>query len=274
MTFKRLVLSGGGLKGLAYIGVLKYLEERPDLFGDIKEYIGTSIGSFVCLLISLRYTSDELSKIFMVLDPEKLRKPILSTFLKEYGLDNGDNIEKLLKILISNKGHDENIKLSELNKITGTELVVCCTNVSTKKTKFFNGTDDPDAPVHLIIRMSMCIPMIFSPVLYKNEYFIDGALTNDFPVKYPTEIPEECLCVRLLSSVSENEITNIESYMRNLLKIAFDANNIVNEKYAKDQGMCVIRIYVKYSNTVNFSISNEDKAKISSEGYETFKNFF
>ena len=55
-----LVLSGGGAKGLAHIGVLKVLEEvgiRPD-------YItGTSMGSIIGSLYALGYTADELSEI-------------------------------------------------------------------------------------------------------------------------------------------------------------------------------------------------------------------
>jgi NTE family protein len=53
-----LVLSGGGAKGLAHIGVLKVLEEA----GIVPDYItGTSMGSIVGGLYSIGYTAEELS---------------------------------------------------------------------------------------------------------------------------------------------------------------------------------------------------------------------
>ena len=60
-----LVLSGGGAKGLAHIGVIKVLEEagiRPD-------YItGTSMGSIVGGLYSIGYSADELAHILETVD--------------------------------------------------------------------------------------------------------------------------------------------------------------------------------------------------------------
>ena len=275
MSFNRLVLSGGGLKGLAYIGMLKFIEETPEKFKNIKEYVGTSIGAMMCMLIALGYNSVDLLKIFNSLDIEKLRNPKVSTFFENYGLDNGDNIEKLLKILIKNKGHPENLTLRELYNINSVNLVVCTTNVSTKKCKYFNYIDDPEIPIHLIVRMSMCIPMIFSPIKYNGEHYVDGALTNDFPVNYPTETPEKCICVRLLTETrGSSEIKGIESYMRNLLKIAFNSNIAVNESLAIREKMHVVKLPIEYTNTVNFEITSEQKLKIYERGYSEFSKFF
>lgn len=64
-----LVLSGGGAKGLAHIGVLKVLEEagvRVDYIG------GTSMGAIVGAMYAVGYTSHELDSIFRQLDFETL----------------------------------------------------------------------------------------------------------------------------------------------------------------------------------------------------------
>jgi NTE family protein len=64
-----LVLSGGGAKGLAHIGVLKALEEA----GITPDYItGTSMGSIIGSLYALGYSADELSLINSEMDWEKL----------------------------------------------------------------------------------------------------------------------------------------------------------------------------------------------------------
>ena len=55
-----IVLGGGGLKGLAHVGVLKALE---DLKIDVDEYIGTSIGSLVAALAAGGLKADDIREI-------------------------------------------------------------------------------------------------------------------------------------------------------------------------------------------------------------------
>ena len=64
-----LVLSGGGAKGAAHIGVLKYIEEA----GIPIDYIaGTSMGSIVGGMYALGYTSDEILSIISQVDWDRL----------------------------------------------------------------------------------------------------------------------------------------------------------------------------------------------------------
>lgn len=64
-----LVLSGGGAKGAAHIGVLKYIEEA----GIPIDYIaGTSMGSIVGGMYALGYTSDEILSIISEVDWDRL----------------------------------------------------------------------------------------------------------------------------------------------------------------------------------------------------------
>ena len=60
-----LVLSGGGAKGAAHIGVIKYLEEA----GIPIDYIaGTSMGSIIGGLYALGYSSSEILDIISTVD--------------------------------------------------------------------------------------------------------------------------------------------------------------------------------------------------------------
>lgn len=70
-----LVLSGGGARGFAHIGVLKVLEKE-----NIKiDYIaGTSIGSIIGGLYSLGYTADQLEEIVKSQDWDKLLSDYVS----------------------------------------------------------------------------------------------------------------------------------------------------------------------------------------------------
>ena len=61
-NIKHLVLSGGGLLGISYIGLLRYLEES-NIVGNLKSISGSSAGSLFGCLIALRYTSKEIEII-------------------------------------------------------------------------------------------------------------------------------------------------------------------------------------------------------------------
>ena len=45
--FKKLLISGGGIKGLAICGVLEWLEENTKILNSIEEIYGSSIGDFI-----------------------------------------------------------------------------------------------------------------------------------------------------------------------------------------------------------------------------------
>ena len=61
-----LLLSGGQIRGLSYIGVLKALEEL-DLISDVYNICGVSSGSIFALAYCLGFKSHELKSIVMTL---------------------------------------------------------------------------------------------------------------------------------------------------------------------------------------------------------------
>ncbi len=67
MNFTRLVLSTGGIKGLAILGALQYIDECGGL-KNISEYWGSSIGSVLCVLLSIGYTPFEIFHQFFVIN--------------------------------------------------------------------------------------------------------------------------------------------------------------------------------------------------------------
>ena len=55
---KKLILSGGGIKGIAIASALETLDDKIQLFSTVREIIGSSIGAyiafFICIGVSLR----------------------------------------------------------------------------------------------------------------------------------------------------------------------------------------------------------------------------
>ncbi|MBQ9310386.1 MAG: patatin-like phospholipase family protein [Bacteroidales bacterium] len=77
-----LVLSGGGAKGAAHVGILKYLEEKRI---PVDMILGTSIGGLVGGMYSLGYDADYLDSLFRVLDWEKMLSDRVDRDLVPYG---------------------------------------------------------------------------------------------------------------------------------------------------------------------------------------------
>lgn len=87
-----LVLSGGGAKGLAHIGVLKVIEEQ----GIKIDYIGgTSMGAIIGGLYASGYTATQLDSIFRSVDADALLQDYIPRIAKSFYEKRNDEIYAL-----------------------------------------------------------------------------------------------------------------------------------------------------------------------------------
>ncbi|MBI9038801.1 MAG: patatin-like phospholipase family protein [Bacteroidales bacterium] len=188
-----LVMSGGGAKGFAYIGLLKVIQEaglRIDYIG------GTSIGSIMAGLYAIGYAPDSIAKIIRsqnwdAIMQDKISRKYISFEEKAFG-------EKFIVSLpIKNKKiglsaslfQGQNVNLM-LNKYFSPAYNI--TNFNDLQTPFICiGTNllNGDAVVlnkgylPMAIRSSMSIPGYFSPTYYNGDYLVDGGVVDNYPVK-------------------------------------------------------------------------------------------
>jgi len=87
-----LVLSGGGAKGLAHIGVLKVLEEQGV---EISYITGTSMGAIIGGLYAVGYSASQLDSIFRVVDSKALVQDYVPRKTKGFYERNDDEIYAL-----------------------------------------------------------------------------------------------------------------------------------------------------------------------------------
>ena len=189
-----LVLSGGGAKGYAHLGVLKVLEKE-----NIKiDYIaGTSIGAFVGTLYSIGYSIDDIEKVLDNLNTESFLES--GTDLTGLDLDKKESLKKysfyinfdnnlnyslpkglreteefylVVKNLLKNY---ENIKNFDNFPIP---IRVIATNLNTGETKSFSEGD-----IAKVLTASMAIPTIFEPVEVNGALYVDGIVSRNLPVE-------------------------------------------------------------------------------------------
>ena len=189
-----LVLSGGGARGAAHVGVLKVLEQYRVPIDCI---VGTSMGSLVGAAYATGTTLPEMDKILSTISTELLFKEepprqqltmrrkqddnsIL--FTPEVGLSNGEvkvgkglvsgvQLETVLRRLAKIKGYYKFDDLPIPYRAVATDLV-------TGKAVVFNKGD-----LALVMRASMSVPGAVAPAEFDGMLLVDGMLTSNLPVQ-------------------------------------------------------------------------------------------
>ncbi len=215
-----LVLSGGGAKGFAHIGVLRQLEKNNIKIDCI---VGNSIGAVIGSLYSVGYTPDEIEKIMEELNindslkdnPNRTDIPLekrLSNdqyaFSIKYDSDFNLYLPKGLKN--SQKGYLELKKLlskaeniSDFDKLP-IPLRVVATNLDTGKTTTFKSGD-----LAKVVTASAAIPSIFDPVKIDGTYYIDGMVSRNFPVEDAIDMGANIIIgVNVGADLNNNATTN------------------------------------------------------------------
>ena len=194
------VLSGGGAKGVAHIGVLKVLE-KAGIPVDI--ITGTSMGSIVGGLYAIGYNAHSLDSLvrnqdwtYVITDRENLKNQSLSDREKQNtyfistnttvvrrnknagGLITGKNISELFNKLCV--GYTDSLDFSRDLPIP---FACVATDIINYEEYDFHSGRLPQA-----MRASMAIPAVFSPVRLDDKVLVDGGLRNNYPVDIAREM--------------------------------------------------------------------------------------
>ena len=199
------VLSGGGAKGMAHIGVLKVLE-RAGIPVDI--VTGTSMGSIIGGLYAIGYNANVLDSVaraqdwgYVISDKEDLRNQSLGDRMKEYtyiftkgvtlgknkanegGLIKGKNLAELFQQLCT--GYTDSLDFSRDLPIP---FACVATDIIDNSEVDFHSGRLPQA-----MRSSMSIPGAFAPIRMGDKVLVDGGLKNNYPADIAREMGAEVI---------------------------------------------------------------------------------
>ena len=170
-----LVLSGGGARGIAHIGVIEELEKRGY---EIVSVAGTSMGA----LVGGVYADGAIVPFrdwMLTLDRRKVLSLVDFT-LSRQGMIKGDRVFNKMKDFIPDT-------LIENLRIPYAAVAVDLIN---KKEVVFTEGSLFDA-----IRASVSIPSVLTPVKTKNGLLVDGGVMNNIPINHAKRIPGDMLVV-------------------------------------------------------------------------------
>ena len=159
---KNIVFSGAGLRIYIFLGFIKALNEL-NLLKNITSIIGTSSGSLIAFLCILDFSYNEIEEIILKINTTNLKNinsDNIINFFKDYGLDDGENFERILNIILNIKVKNENITFKELHELTHKKLIITATCVNSMAIEYFDYETTPDIPIKKVLLMSISIPLI------------------------------------------------------------------------------------------------------------------
>lgn len=188
-----LVLSGGGAKGFAHIGVLKVLEEA----GIKIDYIGgTSMGSVIGGLYASGYNASQIDSIFKKTNFDELINDYIPRSSKNfYGKKNDElyaivlpfsNFRVGIPEALSKGMYNYNLLSSltrnvrhirDFNKLP-TPFLCIGTNIETGEEVLLNKGNLVQAMV-----ASAAFPSLFTPVEIDGNLLVDGGVVNNYPIE-------------------------------------------------------------------------------------------
>ena len=221
-----LVLSGGGARGFAHIGVLRVLEEMhiaPDLI------VGTSMGSVVGGLYAAGWSPDEIELLVETIDWEEIFTDRLDRKYRTFRRKQDD-----YPVMIQGRLHFEGLKpVLPKGVIEGQRLDLELRSVEALSP---TSTDFDDLPIpfravasdiatgHVVvldsgslataIRASMSVPGVLPPVEVDGQQLVDGGIAANLPIGIALELgASQIIAVDISSPLLDESDEQFDSFM-------------------------------------------------------------
>jgi NTE family protein len=169
-----LVLGGGGMKGVAHIGVWKALQEAGV---HVSAFVGTSIGSLMASALAAGWGWRELADLARSLTKDDIvsinRRAVLFGGVREEAVFDGAHFRAYLEKTLPVKTFGElqaPLRMNAVSLVSGEEVW------------FGTGVSD-EVPLADAVYASCAIPIYFPPARIGGDYLVDGGVLDVLPVK-------------------------------------------------------------------------------------------
>ena len=276
---RRIALCGGGVRGVAHVGVMKALSDAGFL-SHVKEVIGISAGAFFALLWILDYSVQQIEQLSLGLDFTSLRNIDPETVLAfplTFGLDSGEGIEKLIVSVLKQKGFLADATFEQVAAKHSKHLRCYATELQTSRIREFSTSKTPKTSVKFAIRSSMSLPFFYTPMKEPdtNALLMDGGLLNNLPLVFLTdyEISETWGVFFTVGQGNSENIQPINDIM-DVLRYVYDSSTIMKSLHYIEQFKDrLIIIPTSDFSALNFEETREERVELIELSYNITKKF-
>jgi len=195
-------LSGGGVRGISHLGVLKALGE---LGYEITGLSGASAGAIVAAFFAAGVSPDEILKIIKSRPFVRLMKPAF----RGKGLISMDWLEEEIGKYLPIQTFEE----------LSIPVTIVATDLSAGKSKYFC-----KGSILKPIMASACIPILFYPVQVNGRDYVDGGILDNLPVKVLKKSHKKIVGVSCNPINRHFEATNLKSVSERTFLLAINGN--------------------------------------------------
>lgn len=186
-----LSFSGGGFKGIAFLGCVKGLEESG-LMKDIESVAGSSAGGIVASLIACKCTYKTMRSLLVSMLAH-FQKYKVSWFKMvknarvvndNFGVYKTDELKDYFNECfrgITNCSDD--LTFGELFEKTGIKLIITATCLDTNTPFYFSKDTTADTTIAEALCISVSIPLIFAANKFQGKVMVDGGIVEHIPLQ-------------------------------------------------------------------------------------------
>ncbi len=267
------LFGGGAIRGLAYVGTIRALEElniEYDIIG------GSSVGAVIASLVACGYKSYEIENFFMKVNFD-LFKDIHLGFGKSLAISKGQIFQEWLNELLLNKVENANGKIVTFKDIEN-KLVIITTDLTKFKSQEFSNFETPDFAVADAIKISSSMPGLMAPYEYNGAFLVDGDLQKASPMWKLSEninnSESRILEFRLEGDYNKDE-KNPLSYINTIYSCVTDvATRFVTETYGQNDRYDCININTGDIFFADFNLNKESRRNLINIGYKQTMKYF
>ncbi len=272
------LFGGGAIRGTAYVGTIRALEEigiKP------QNIAGSSVGSIVATLMAVGYNASELKEIFLGVNFE-LFKDVQFGLGPNFALSKGEVFLDWLRELIEKKYYGDNYIKGKNRAVTFKDLdknlIVITTDLSNFSCKEFSKFETPDFEIATAVRISSTMPGLMKPYEYNNTLLVDGDLQKSMPMWKLSKnlLPED---ERILEFRLEGDFDgsdkNALDYMNTIYScITSMCTSYIAETYGNRDKFDYIVINTGDVIVVNFNYPKEKREELIESGYRQTMQYF
>lgn len=282
---KHIVLSGGGPNNITQLGCLYELWNKNIInYDSIESIYSTSAGCLLGLNVVLKYDMN-IVKDFYIKRPWRkvlsFNAENLMQIVENSGYIDMKFIEDIIDIFLTAKNMSKDITFIELYNISNITFNIFSVKLTSFEKVVFNHEVSPSMSVKTAILTSCALPPIFKPIVYNNEYYLDGGMLCNYPIndcilKYPNK--EEILGLHVTTGKHNeknifSENSTMPDYMMLLIKILI--SNTQKQEYVSDRNEIIIKTKNCALNVeVWKNLLDQDRVlEMYNEGIELGKNY-
>ena len=234
-----------------------------------------SAGAFIGFCLAIGYTISELRMLCILFDFSLIRNldpEAALLFPTTFGLDDGQNLTKLLITLLKAKNQSPDMTFQDLRLF---KLRCFATDLYTTKMREFSAVKTPTVKLVDALRASMSLPAYFTPVSdpETGNTLIDGGILQNFPIDFLTE-SEVLETLGIAFSYDENmrltDIPDLPTFFSQIFACYFIPRSYSLFKKYKDR--CILIPIGEYPSW-NFEASREDRENIIQAGKKAAEAF-